>query len=466
MWKFFRIYLVIFTIGILFGGLQTQSILPLLQLYRAPVFSGFIISLFVVFSLIDFYFIFHALYTFIIGLAGFVPTKIDQKALNSQSKLNSFVLIVCAHNERAVIANSLQEMLKLDYPKKLLKILVICDNCSDDTAALARQIGGNYPGFITVLERFDTVKKGKPHAVKYAIDYVNQHFSGAEAISIADADNIYDVKYFKVMNYHLNQGAEIIQGYLGVKNPDDSMTSRCGMYSYSATARVYFAARQNLGMSSTLGGTGFVVTRKALDEVGWDMFSLVEDFEFSTKAVIMGKKIDFAYGAITYDEKPTTMRVSLKQRTRWMQGHWDVAIRQWKSVLEAFFSPNSNKADLFDYFLYLWSPLRMMLYCYLFLSILVTWYLGAIGFDYFGLLLFPWWLKAGVSLANLLQDYSYATLEGVKWYKIWVYPYYYLIFGMAWIPASISGFVQRKSRVWVKTEHKIITHVEELGKIA
>ncbi len=466
MWKFLKIYLVIFIIGLIFGGWQNEAIVPYIELYSIPVFTSFTVSLLMLFNLIDFYFIFHAIYTFTIGIAGFSPTKIDQIALNNQSKLSNFVLIVCAHNEGAVIANSLQEMLKLDYPKKLLKILVICDNCTDNTASLARQIAEIKPGFITVLERFDSFKKGKPHAVKYAIDYVNQHFNNFEAISIADADNIYDVDYFRVMNYHLNQGAEIIQGYLGVKNPDDSMTSRCGMYSYSATARVYFAARQNLGMSSTLGGTGFVVTRKALAEVGWDMYSLVEDFEFSTKAVIMGKKIDFAYDAITYDEKPTTMRVSLKQRTRWMQGHWDVALRQWKYVLKALLKSKSNKADLFDYFLYLWSPLRMVLYCYLFFSVLITWYFSQIGFNYLSLILFPWWLKAVVSIANLFQDYTYATLEGVKWYKIWVYPYYYLIFGMAWIPAAVSGFIQRKSRVWVKTEHKIITHVEELGKIA
>jgi cellulose synthase/poly-beta-1,6-N-acetylglucosamine synthase-like glycosyltransferase len=465
MWKYFKIYFCIFALGLSFGIWQHQNIAPFFELNRSIILGGLLTSLFVVFNIIDFYFIFHAIYTFLIGLAGLKAPN-DKVLKDKNEKLHSFVLIVCAHNERAVIGNSLQEMLKLNYPKELIRILVICDNCSDDTADLAREIGKQEPGFITVLERFNNEKKGKPHAVKYALDYVDEHFNGFEAISIADADNIYDVEYFQVMNQHLNRGAEIIQGYLGVKNPDDSMTSRCGMYSYSATARVYFGARQNLGMSSTLGGTGFVVTRKALSEVGWDMFSLVEDFEFSTKAIIMGKKIDFAYGAITYDEKPTTMKVSLKQRTRWMQGHWDVAIRQWKSVIQAFFKKGSNKADLFDYFLYLWSPLRMALYCYLFISIAITWYCTQINFNYLDLILIPWWFKLGVSVANLLQDYIYATLEGVKWYKIWVYPYYYLIFGMAWIPASINGFIKRNSRVWVKTEHKIVAKVEKLGKVA
>jgi cellulose synthase/poly-beta-1,6-N-acetylglucosamine synthase-like glycosyltransferase len=438
---------------------------PLLEQNQDIVLVALLTGLFVIFNIVDFYFIFHSIYTFIIGLAGL---KTPKKTIieNSNANNHSFVLIICAHNERAVISNSLQEMLKINYSKKLLKVLVICDNCTDDTADLARRVCKQAPGFITVLERFNNEKRGKPHAVKFALDYIDQHFSNFDAVSIADADNIYDVNYFKVMNDHINKGAEIIQGYLGVKNPDDSMTSRCGMYSYSATARVYFAARQNLGMSSTLGGTGFVVTRKALAEVGWDMFSLVEDFEFSTKAIIMGKKIDFAYDAITYDEKPTTMKVSLKQRTRWMQGHWDVAIRQWKSVLGAFFKKGSNKADLFDYFLYLWSPLRMALYCYLFLSIAITWYSTQVNFQYSNLIFVPWTLKFGVSIANLLQDYIYATIEGVKWHKIWVYPYYYLVFGMAWIIASVNGFNMRHSRVWVKTEHKIVVNVERLGKIA
>jgi hypothetical protein len=107
----------------------------------------------------------------------------------------------------------------------------------------------------------------------------------------------------------------------------------------------------------------------------------------------------------------------------------------------------------------------MALYCYLFISIAITWYSTQISFNYTDLILIPWWFKLGVSIANLLQDYIYATLEGVKWYKIWVYPYYYLIFGMAWIPASINGFIKRNSRVWVKTEHKIVAKVEKLGKV-
>ena len=54
----------------------------------------------------------------------------------------SFALLVAAHNEKAVVGALIENLLKMDYPRELFDIFVICDNCTDGTADIVRK----YPG--------------------------------------------------------------------------------------------------------------------------------------------------------------------------------------------------------------------------------------------------------------------------------------------------------------------------------
>jgi len=59
------------------------------------------------------------------------------------SSLPDLSLIVAAHDEQAVIAEKVANALSLDYPRERLELIVACDGCSDETAALARQAGAD-----------------------------------------------------------------------------------------------------------------------------------------------------------------------------------------------------------------------------------------------------------------------------------------------------------------------------------
>jgi cellulose synthase/poly-beta-1,6-N-acetylglucosamine synthase-like glycosyltransferase len=416
-------------------------------------------------------FAFDTLYTIVIGLFGLMPKKLERNEKGEMkvpkvNKYNKFVLIICAHNEQWVIGNTLEQMLKVKYPRNLLKVVVICDNCTDDTAKVAREIAQNEPDFITVLEREDKINKGKPFAVKYAFDWINENVPDYEAVSIADADNIYHIQFFEVMNWRLNQGAHILQGYLGIKNPYDSWVSTGSTLSYFASALVYFSARENLGMSSTVGGTGFVLSRYILEKVGWDMGSLTEDLEFSTKAILMGERINYAYDAITYDEKPTTLQASYHQRKRWMQGHNDVSnIYIWK-LIKAFFDPKTkNRLSVLDYIIYLLRPIKKMWYGYFFTAVLLVIITNFIGLYRIELVpkepIFVW----GLLIAGILTDYIAALREGFRWWKIPHIIYYYTIFNLNDYLATFAGiFIKTPKGIWVKTEHKITVTAEQVMK--
>jgi cellulose synthase/poly-beta-1,6-N-acetylglucosamine synthase-like glycosyltransferase len=58
-------------------------------------------------------------------------------------QLPSLSLIIAAHNEEAVIAAKVENALALDYPRKLIELIVTCDGCSDATATRAREAGAD-----------------------------------------------------------------------------------------------------------------------------------------------------------------------------------------------------------------------------------------------------------------------------------------------------------------------------------
>src|SRR6185369_8823499 len=60
--------------------------------------------------------------------------------LRSSRRLH-FDVIVPAHNEAAVIKNAVVSLRNLDWPTDGFRVLVVADNCTDSTAALARGAG-------------------------------------------------------------------------------------------------------------------------------------------------------------------------------------------------------------------------------------------------------------------------------------------------------------------------------------
>ena len=71
-----------------------------------------------------------------------------------------FAIVVPAHNEEIAIAKTVGSLVSIEYPRALFDVLVVADNCTDTTAALARAGGAE------VLERTDAVQRGKGYALR------------------------------------------------------------------------------------------------------------------------------------------------------------------------------------------------------------------------------------------------------------------------------------------------------------
>ena len=97
-------------------------------------------------------------YQTVISLCALVKLK-DKPYLTNKN--HKFMAIIPAHNEEMVVANLIESLKNQNYDKNLYDIYVIADNCTDDTAKVARKAGA------IVYERFDPAHKTKGHALQW-----------------------------------------------------------------------------------------------------------------------------------------------------------------------------------------------------------------------------------------------------------------------------------------------------------
>ena len=290
------------------------------------------------------------LYQILISLCSLV--KIKDKPLKV-NKNHRFMAIIPAHNEETVVGNLIESLKNQNYDKDLYDIYVIADNCTDNTAKVAKEAGA------IVYERFDETKKTKGYALDWFLKQKIEENAPYDAFFIFDADNIVHPDFIKNMNKKLCQGEDVVQGYRDIKNPTDSWITAGYALFYWSMHRFYHLARYNLGLSPLLNGTGFMVKFDVVKPQGWDTVTLTEDIEFSLKRIIKGKKLGWATDAICYDEQPVGFKQSWSQRSRWTVGHIQ-CIKEYTKQLAVAAKENKTMMN-FDGLLYILGSIPMFI---------------------------------------------------------------------------------------------------------
>ena len=233
-----------------------------------------------------------------------------------------FAAIISARNESAVIGQLVDTIKQQNYPSEMLDAIIIADNCTDDTAQVARDHGA------IVYERFNQEKVGKGFALNYAFQHIAEDFGDSyyDAYVIIDADNLLDENYFAEMNKTFSSGYRIITSYRNSKNFGSNWISAGYSLWFLREAKFLNNARMMLGTSCAVSGTGFLVSSEVIRERGgWNYHLLTEDIEFTVDTVIRGETIGYCAGAMLYDEQPTRFDQSWNQRMRWSKGFYQVA---------------------------------------------------------------------------------------------------------------------------------------------
>lgn len=268
-----------------------------------------------------------------------------------------FVLVIPAHNEEDVIAATLRSLCKLAFPERL--ILVMNDGSTDRTSEIANSFAG---GGVRVIDRSaDVAGQGKGAVLNHAFALIGEMvraddplFGGRDPASIIvgimDADGQIEADSLDLIApYFSDPGVGGVQIGVRIANAPTNLLTRMQDLEFVGFSAFVQEARDAFG-SVGLGGNGQFTRLSALQSLDRDPWTscLTEDLELSLSLVELGWRVRYCHKTYVAQQGLTKWRPLLKQRTRWIQGHYQ-CWRHFPSLWASRRVALHTKADLSVY---------------------------------------------------------------------------------------------------------------------
>ncbi len=260
------------------------------------------------------------------------------RPLPEEAPTTRFSLVVPARNEENVIRRVLDSIAALDYPKDLLRLFVIADNCTDATAAIARDCGAE------VLERYDLERCTKSEALSWAFYDRGLLAGDSEAICIIDADNIVEPSFLRHVERWIRTGYAVVQGRCESHDPDSSFAGSFSDLFFTLGNRFWHLPLANQGVSILNYGTGVAIRVDHLRRIGWNTSSLVEDTEFGLQTILAGQSVHYCDEAEYMAEHANSFATLWKQQRRWLSGIVECGRLYFKDVLRRWVKGRDRNA--------------------------------------------------------------------------------------------------------------------------
>ncbi|MDD4089858.1 MAG: glycosyltransferase family 2 protein [Tissierellia bacterium] len=378
------------------------------------------------------------------------------------SKNHKYAVVIAARNESAVIAQLIKSIKKQNYPSELLDIYVVADNCTDNTALVAKKAGAR------VFERFNKQLVGKGYALDYAFKNIIKSNKCYEGYFVFDADNLLDENYVSEMNKVFDNGYRIITSYRNSKNYDTNWLSAGYSLWFLREAKYLNNSRMILNTGCAISGTGFMVSDEIIRKNnGWKHHLLTEDIEFTIDNALQGEKIGYCGNAVLYDEQPYIFKQSWNQRLRWAKGFYQVFAKYGIELIKSIFTKRSFYC--YDMFVTIMPALFLTL-----ISVavnLILFSIGLINIETYPKLMGE---TIGAIMLSVLNSYMVLFILGLittitEWKNInssfrkkIKYIFSFPIFIFTYIPISIVALFKFKKIEWQPITHSIVKTIEEI----
>jgi len=366
----------------------------------------------------------------------------EASTLNMES-LPTISIVVPVKDEEKVVGRLLRALLGLDYPPEKREILIVEDGSSDRTVEICMEYVRRYPGQVRLLRK--PVSDGKPSTLNYAL----KHAKG-EILAFFDADNVPEPNILqRVVRYFNDSSVAAVQGRLCVINADENMLTKFVSYEEAAWFEAYLRGKDTLNLFVHLKGSCQFIRRSVLEKLkGFDEEALSEDMELSARLTEMGYRIKYASDVRSWQETPSNIRQFFKQRTRWLRGTMEVALKYGRLMAK----PNRQSLDAE---LTLLGPFILI---FSLVSYFLAFYTSFATFDFNALLQFLMQLSAvgtTIMLAVCGLALAYATKPRRLTNLLWL-PFIYFYWSLQAFIALYALLLVclRRQRKWIKTEKK------------
>ncbi|WP_353990494.1 glycosyltransferase family 2 protein (plasmid) [Pediococcus argentinicus] len=356
-------------------------------------------------------------------------------------------------NEEGIIEQTMRLFLRETANLPNVKMVIIDDASSDDTALLVKNFSKQAGGRIQLLQRqLPQAQTGKGNALNWAYQQVILDSRGRDHLicGILDADAyMAEESYQKVIQYFAqDEKLDLLQTRVGMLETRNWLQIMQDI-EFTVINDLIQNTRNRLGNAAASGNGQFIRVSSVTAQRPWGN-ALLEDFEFSTRFLMEGKKTLYAGNAVVYQEAIDKLRPFIKQRARWTQGGLDCLFGYWSRVLRSPFINLPAKAEMTFYMLI---PFVTLFTGIASLAVFVF-TLGNFD-DYWRLLA----VMVGINLpfnAYIIVQYQRASQTRqyglLVWTVITFAIYNYLLY-----PAIVIAFCKKISgrTNWVKTTHGI-----------
>ncbi|MBD2484824.1 glycosyltransferase family 2 protein [Planktothrix sp. FACHB-1365] len=343
-------------------------------------------------------------------------------------------ILIPAHNEASGIEATLETILpQIDSQTR---IVVIADNCTDETAAIARQMG------TTVLERQDLDHRGKGYALDYGLKFLAQ--DPPDVVVMIDADcHAEPGTITKIAQQAMVKKRPVQSTYLMETSKKPTPKDSISAFAFLVKNAIRPKGLAQLGFPCVLTGTGMAFPWSVIRKVSLGSSNLVEDMQLGLDLALLGTSPLFYEDAKVIGVLPTQEKAAKTQRTRWEHGHLKTLYTQVPRLIYA--SIRQKRLDLLAIALDLCVPplafLVMLWGVALVPSFLMAIYnlsvlpLQCLALE--GMLLLTTilmtWANFGRSIVSL------KTLLSVPLYILWKLPLYF-------------NFFNKPQKEWVRTQ--------------
>jgi cellulose synthase/poly-beta-1,6-N-acetylglucosamine synthase-like glycosyltransferase len=226
-------------------------------------------------------------------------------------------VLMPAHNESAVIAAAIQSVLRQLAVED--RLVVIADNCSDNTAAIAALEGAE------VVVRTDVARRGKGYALDFGVRYLES--KPPDVILIVDADcHVAPGAVDQLVRLCCKTHRPVQAIYLMQAGPDARLNMRIAEFAWLVKNKVRPQGLHRMGLPCQLTGTGMAFPWEPLSKALLATGHIVEDLKLGLELARAGAAPMLCPQALVTSTFPTSAEGIKGQRTRWEHGHLGVIL--------------------------------------------------------------------------------------------------------------------------------------------
>ena len=346
-------------------------------------------------------------------------------------------VLIPAHNEAEQIKEVLEVLLQQITEQD--RVIVIADNCHDNTAELARATG------VTVLERKHLTDRGKGYALDYAMQQIKN--DPPEVLVILDGDCIIEPDTIKNITCKaIATGRPVQSTYLMQQPEDPSLKDNISMFSIKVKNLVRLLGLNRLGWHCLLTGSGMAFPWSLINQVSLAGSKTTDDMQLTVDLALAGSTPVFCENAFVVGRLMKD-KDAASQRSRWEHGHLEMILVEVPRLLKAFFK-TGNFAALGLALDISVPPLSLLVMAWI-VSMIITWLAAIVsGISTTPAILVS--IAGGFLMTGVLLAWSKFGRSDLPFKNLIAIPFYIL----GKIPIYFKFLVKPQSR-WLKTERDL-----------